>query len=677
MGAATLNGSVTPSSGTRIDYTAELNEQQLAAVTSPGGGALVIAGAGSGKTRTLIYRVAWLLENGIKPWEILLLTFTNKAAREMTGRVSELLGPDADGIWGGTFHSIGNRILRRHAETIGFRPGFSILDREDQSDLLKSVANDAGLPRDKRFPKPDVLAELFSLSSNTGQPLEQIVHDRFGYFDGMADTIASVRTAYERRKVSANAMDFDDLLIRTNHLLRDHPEVGEHYRHQFRHVLVDEYQDTNLVQADLVDLLGSKHGNVMVVGDDAQSIYSWRGANFENILNFPKRYTGAQTYRIETNYRSVPGILEVANAAIRGNLRQFEKNLVAWRKAGGRPVLAELPTNNDQAAYIAQQILELNRQGLEFREMAVLYRAHFHSMEIQLELTRRGIPFEVTSGLRFFEQAHVKDVAAFLKFAVNPSDETAFRRMVRLLPGVGEKTADTLWSVVRAGVESPAPFGEILRRAKPPARAAKIWEQLAATLDEIAPERKPVAPDRAIDSIMEAFYEDYMKAEFANFENRREDLRTLAGYSRQFTSTDAFLAQLALLTNVDGAGSRRDTETDRVVLSSVHQAKGLEWRAVFVIWLSEGMFPGSRSLEKPDALEEERRLFYVAITRGRDHLHLCYPLIRLNSGYGEPFQRRSRFLAEIPAHLMDKPGADETPRESKPPKKSTGRDWWY
>lgn len=679
MGAAIVNRNIAPSSGTRIDYTTELNEQQLAAVTSPGGAALVIAGAGSGKTRTLIYRVAWLLENGIKPWEILLLTFTNKAAREMTGRVTELLGPDADGIWGGTFHSIGNRILRRHAETIGFRPGFSILDREDQSDLLKSVVRDAGLPRDKRFPKPDVLAELFSLSANTGQPLEQIVHDRFGYFDGVAETLASVRAAYERRKVSANAMDFDDLLIRTNHLLRDHAEVGEHYRHQFRHVLVDEYQDTNLVQADLVDLLGSKHGNVMVVGDDAQSIYSWRGANFENILNFPKRYHGAQTYRIETNYRSVPGILEVANAAIRGNLKQFEKNLVAWRKAGGRPVLAELPTNNDQAAYLAQQILELNREGLEFREMAVLYRAHFHSMEIQLELTRRGIPFEVTSGLRFFEQAHVKDVAAFLKFAVNPTDETAFRRMVRLLPGVGEKTADTLWSVVRAGVESPAPFGQILRRAKPPARAEKIWEQLAATLDEIAPERKPIAPDRAIESIMEAFYEDYLKAEFANFENRREDLRTLAGYARQFTSTDEFLAQLALLTNVDGAGSRRDTETDRVVLSSVHQAKGLEWRAVFVIWLSEGMFPGSRSLEKPDALEEERRLFYVAITRGRDHLHLCYPQIRLGGGYGEPFQRRSRFLAEIPAHLLEKPGADESPRTipPKPAKKSGERDWWY
>ena len=678
MGAAALSAGFPPSAGTRIDYVAELNEQQLAAVTSPGGAALVIAGAGSGKTRTLTYRVAWLLENGVKPWNILLLTFTNKASREMTGRVSELLGPDAEGIWGGTFHSIGNRILRRHAETIGFRPGFSILDREDQTDLLKSVANDAGVPRDKRFPKPDVLAELFSLSSNTGEPLEQVVHDRFGYFEGITDAIVSVRSAYERRKCAANAMDFDDLLIRTNQLLREHPEVGEHYREQFRHVLVDEYQDTNLVQADLVDLLGSKHGNVMVVGDDAQSIYSWRGANFENILNFGKRYDSAATYRIETNYRSVPGILEVANAAIRGNVRQFEKNLRAWRQAGGRPVLAELPTNNDQASYVAQQILELNRQGLEFREMAVLYRAHFHSMEIQLELTRRGIPFEVTSGLRFFEQAHIKDVAAFLKFAVNPTDETAFRRMVRLLPGVGEKTADTLWSIVQAGVASAAPFGEVLRMAKPPARAAKIWEQLAATLDEIAPERKPIAPDLAIESVMEAFYEDYMKAEFANFENRREDLRTLGGYARQFSSTDEFLAQLALLTNVDGAGTRQDGETDRVVLSSVHQAKGLEWRAVFVVWLSEGMFPGSRSLENANSVEEERRLFYVAVTRGRDHLHLCYPQIRLNSSYGDPFQRRSRFLAEIPAHLLDKPGADEASSEtSKPAKKSGERDWWY
>lgn len=673
MGAAAL------SPDTRIDYQAELNEQQLAAVVSPGGPALVIAGAGSGKTRTLTYRVAWLLENGVKPWNILLLTFTNKAAREMTGRVAELLGPEADGIWGGTFHSIGNRILRRHAETAGFRPGFTILDREDQSDLLKSTARDAGAPlRDKRFPKADVLAELFSLSSNTGAPLEQIVHDRFGYFEGITDAIITVQAAYERRKQAANAMDFDDLLIRTCGLLREHPETGEHYREQFRHVLVDEYQDTNLVQATLVDLLGSKHGNIMVVGDDAQSIYSWRGANFENILKFPEHHPGAVTYRIETNYRSVPGILDVANAAIRGNSRQFEKNLRAWRASGARPVLAELATNNEQAIYIAQQILELNRQGLDFRDMAVLYRAHFHSMEIQLELTRRGIPFEVTSGLRFFEQAHVKDIAAFLKFAVNPSDETAFRRMVRLLPGVGEKTADNLWEAVKkAAAASHTSFGHVLRAAKPPARAAKIWEQLAATLDEIAPERKPIPPDRAIETVMDAVYEDYMKAEFPNYENRREDLRTLTGYARQFPSMEDFLSQVALLTNVDGAGARGETDTDRVVLSSVHQAKGLEWRAVFVVWLTEGMFPGSRSLEKPDALEEERRLFYVAVTRGRDHLHLTYPQLRLNSGYGEPFQRRSRFIAEIPDHLLEKPEADEAPRKPAVVKKSSQRDWWY
>lgn len=664
--------------GQRIDYAAELNEQQLAAVTSSGGAALVIAGAGSGKTRTLTYRVAWLLEQGVKPWNILLLTFTNKAAREMTNRVRELLGPGADGIWSGTFHSIGNRILRRHAETLGFTSGFSILDREDQSALLKSVAGDVGLPRDKRFPKPDVLAELFSLSANTGTPLGNIVHDRFGYFEGMADTISSVRGTYERRKLSANAMDFDDLLIRTNQLLREHPDVAAHYREQFHHVLVDEYQDTNLVQAELVDFLGSHHGNIMVVGDDAQSIYSWRGANFENILNFPKRYPGARTYRIETNYRSVPGILDVANAAIRGNRRQFEKNLRAWRKPGARPVLADVPTNNDQAAYVVSQILELNRQGLEFREMAVLYRAHFHSMEIQLELTRRGIPFDVTSGLRFFEQAHVKDVAAFLKFAVNPRDETAFRRMVRLLPGIGEKTADSLWATVRAGMDAPGDFGAVLRSARVPARAAKAWEQLAATLDEIAPGREPVAPDRGIETVMEAFYEEYMKAEFANYENRREDLRTLTGYARQFRSMEDFLAQVALLTNVDGAGARQDAETDRVVLSSVHQAKGLEWRAVFVIWLTEGMFPGSRSLEDPEALEEERRLFYVAVTRGRDHLHLIYPQLRLNSGYGEPWQRRSRFLGELPEHLLDRPEGSAPPRRAPVvAKKPEQRDWWY
>jgi DNA helicase-2/ATP-dependent DNA helicase PcrA len=623
-----------------------------------------------------------VLENGVKPWNVLLLTFTNKAAREMLARVTELLGPEADGIWGGTFHSIGNRILRRHAELIGFRAGFTILDREDQAELLKSTARDAGAPlKDKRFPKPEVLAELFSLAVNTGRPLHDVVRDRFGYFAEIAETIAAVQAAYTRRKLAANAMDFDDLLVRVLGLLREHPDVAAHYREQFRHILVDEYQDTNLVQVELVDLLGSQHGNIMVVGDDAQSIYSWRGANFENILNFPRQHPGAQTYRIETNYRSVPPILEVANAAIRANARQFQKNLRAWRKAGGRPVLAELPTNNDQAAYIASQVLELNRKGLNFREMAVLYRAHFHSMEIQLEFTRRGIPFEVTSGLRFFEQAHVKDAAAFLKFAVNPTDETAFRRMVRLLPGVGEKTADSLWETVKAGVAGAASFGEVLRSAKPPARAAKVWEQLAETLDEIAPGRKPVAPDRAIETLMEAVYEDYMKSEFANYENRREDLRTLTGYARQFPSVEDFLAQVALLTNVDGTGSRRDEDRDRVVLSSVHQAKGLEWRAVFVVWLTEGMFPGSRSIENADALEEERRLFYVAITRGRDHLHLTYPQIRLNSGYGEPFQRRSRFLAEIPAHLVEKPGADEAPRRpassANPPKKSGSRDWWY
>ncbi len=660
----------------RLDYGAELNSQQLAAVTSPGGAALVIAGAGSGKTRTLTYRVAWLLEQGVRPWEILLLTFTNKAAREMLARVAELVGAGSEGIWGGTFHSIGNRILRRHADLLGYQPNFTILDREDQCDLLKKAAQAAGAPvRDKQFPKPEVLAELFSLAVNTNRPLAAVVRDRFTYFDELLDPLTRVHRAYEQRKREANSLDFDDLLVRTLELLATQEEVGARYRQQFTHVLVDEYQDTNHIQAELIHVLAGHHGNVMVVGDDAQSIYSWRGADFENILGFPRRYPGAATFRIETNYRSTPEILELANAAIRHNERQFEKNLRAWRDSGIRPLVAALDSNNEQAAYVAGEIERLHRGGLGYDEMAVLYRAHFHSMELQLELTRRGIPFELTSGVRFFEQAHVKDATSFLKFAVNPRDETAFRRLVRLLPGIGEKGADTLWQAVQgAGAGG-------LRAVKATPRMEKSWRQVVDTLLEIAPPGGPIlAPDRALECVLEALYDDYMQAEFANYETRREDLRTLAGFARQFASTADFLAQLALLTNVDGEVSRQQETGPRVSLTSVHQAKGLEWRAVFVIWLTEGMFPGGRAIESGGtALEEERRLFYVAVTRGRDRLFLTWPKYRLNSNYGDPYQRRSRFLAEIPPHLVESAREAPAPVRRSPaaPSKKSGADWWY
>jgi len=634
-----------------LNYEAELNPQQLAAVQSPPGPALVIAGAGSGKTRTLTFRVAWLLEQGVPPSSILLLTFTNKAAREMLERVAGVVSGGADEIWGGTFHSIGNRILRRHAEAIGFRSGFSIMDREDQEDMIEAVVVREGLRTpDRRFPKGSVLAEIFSLSINCGEPVPDILSRRYPYFSMLQEQVERVAVAYEGRKREANSMDFDDLLAKTNELFETNEEVAARYQRQFQHILVDEYQDTNRLQAELVERIAARHGNIMVVGDDAQSIYSWRGANFENILRFPERHPDAAVHKIETNYRSAPEVLELANAAILGNERQFRKELRAVRPSVGiKPALVPLATNNAQAAFVAQRILELHEEGVDLSEVAVLYRAHFQSLEIQLELTRRGIPFAITSGLRFFEQAHIKDVSAFMKFAVNPRDEVAFKRMVKLLPGIGAKSAESLWGRAAGGSMDE------LRRAKVPAKSQKSWEQLVHTLEELKPGDAAAAPASMIESVLFAVYDDYMRSKFANYDARREDLTTLQNYAKQFSSTEEFLAQLALLGAVetsDALRSRRDDE-EKVTLSTIHQAKGLEWKAVFVVWLTEGMFPGSRALERDEDVEEERRLFYVAVTRCKDELFLTYPELRLNAGYGEAFQRPSRFLSELPEHLYE------------------------
>lgn len=638
-----------------IDFAAELNAEQLLAVTASPGASLVIAGAGSGKTRTLTYRVAWLLEQGAPARSILLLTFTNKASREMLDRVRALVPGAGEGVWGGTFHSIGNRILRSHAEEIGFRTGFSIMDREDSEDMIGTVlAREGIVTTDRRFPKPGVLSDIFSYSVNTGLPIQRVVIEKYRYFYPLAEEIEKVQVAYEVRKKAANSMDFDDLLCKTNELMMTVPSVAAKYQEQFQHVLVDEYQDTNRLQSGLVDLLSKRHGNVMVVGDDAQSIYSWRGANFENILDFPKHYPGARVFKIETNYRSVPGVLELANAAISGNEKQFPKNLVAVREAHSlKPALVPLGTNSEQAAFIAQRVLELRDEGVELAEMAILYRAHYHSMEVQMEFTKRGIPFSITSGLRFFEQAHVKDVAAFLKFAINPRDEVAFKRMVRMLPGIGNKTSENLWTSTSSALDGTTGFAK-LADLKVPAKAAKAWTQLVHTLSDLVPGGKLLKPAAMIECVLFAVYDEYMQEKFPNYEARLEDLRTLEGFAGQFESTEEFLSQLTLLGGTETSDAfAGDPETEKITLSTLHQAKGLEWRVVFLVWLTDGMFPSSRSLESPAAIEEERRLFYVGITRCKDELYLTYPELRLGGGYGDNFQRPSRFLSELPELLLE------------------------
>jgi DNA helicase-2/ATP-dependent DNA helicase PcrA len=640
-----------------IDYRAELNDQQYEAVTSGPGPALVLAGAGSGKTRTLTYRVAWLLDNGVEPENILLLTFTNKAAREMLARVQALLPLETRAIWGGTFHSIGNRLLRRHAVEIGFRPGFSIMDREDQEDLIAAVvANSEIDTKQVRFPTAEVLGDLLSFSLNTGRPLAAVIAERHRRFQPLTEQIEWVRKKYEERKRAANTMDFDDLLIKTVGLLKGNPGIAEYYQRHFQFILVDEYQDTNWLQSDFIDLLAAHHQSVMVVGDDAQSIYSWRGANYQNILDFPKRYPQAKIYKIEINYRSVPEVLSVANAAIRGNTKQFVKTLRAERASTDlKPALVPLIDNNQQALFVAQRILELRDENIDLREIAVLYRAHYQSLEVQLALTRAGIPFFITSGLRFFEQAHIKDVAAFMKFVINPTDEVAFKRMVRLLPGIAAKTAERLWEQLYGiSDDDRKNFGAWLAHGKVAPKSQKSWEQLGHTLDEIAPNWQPVAPATMIHSILEAIYDDYLQSKYANYEQRRDDLLTLENFARTFHDPVEFLSQLSLMaTGSSETIAAEEDDSEKVTLSTVHQAKGLEWRAVFIIWMTDGMFPSGRSLESVEAVEEERRLFYVALTRAKDELYLTYPCCWPTGSLEQQIQRPSRFLKEVPSELLE------------------------
>ena len=671
----------------RIDYAAELNGQQLAAVSAAPGPALVLAGAGAGKTRTLTYRVAWLIEHGIPPERILLLTFTNKAAREMMQRVTDLAGTNLTTLWGGTFHSLGLRILRRHPERLGYRPDFGVADRDDAKELLAACVGESGLDDGKKlFPKPEVLLELFSKAVNTGTPLAQVIAEEHASFLTQIENIHKLQQRYTERKRDAGLMDFDDLLVRWLELLRDHEDVREVYQRRFQFVLVDEYQDTNRLQGELLDLLSARHGNLMAVGDDAQSIYSWRGANFANIIEFPERHLGTHVFKIETNYRSSPEILAFANAAISGNTRQFPKALVPARPSGPKPVLVTCGEASEQAAFVAQRALELREEGRPLADMCVLYRSHFHAMELQLELTRRRIPFLITSGLRFFEQAHVKDVAAYIKLVTNPFDELAFKRMVKMMPGVGLKSADKLWQEYRGALEVEAAFFAKPRPAAPVAdvdggeptvskeqmmplvapvlgaiankvskKSVTAWAHWMATIAQI--EKPPVrfSPSDMIRQVLKADYIDYAEATFENAKTRLEDLEQLATYAEQFTDTTEFLAQLALQTNLEAEASTSEEkeDEDRLRLSSIHQAKGLEFGVVFVIMLCDGLFPSAWSLDDLEGLEEERRLFYVAVTRAKDELYLSYPLLRYTHGAGAAMQQASRFLGEIPSELVE------------------------
>ena len=654
-----------------LNYEGLLNDQQVAVVEAGEGPILVIAGAGSGKTRTLTWRVARLLADGVQPESILLLTFTNKAAREMLRRVEEVCRVDTRRLTGGTFHHVAHQVLREHGGELGYARGYSILDREDSRDVMTAAIADCGLAVGaRRFPKADVLIDLVSMAVNTQTPLADVVAERRSQFAPLTDDVLRVARRYAERKHELNAMDFDDLLMNWKILLAEREPVRRAIAGRFRHVLVDEYQDTNRLQGDVVDLIAAEHRNLCVVGDDAQSIYSFRGAHFANILEFERRYPDARRFDLTVNYRSTPQILALANASIAANVRQFEKELSSVRGDGTLPAVVPCRDVGQQAAFVAQRVLELRDEGIPLPEIAVLYRAHHHSMEIQFELARRGIPFVVRSGVRFFEAAHVKDVLAHLRFVRNPGDELALKRCMRLAAGVGTATAEAVWAAFAgrrrrgAGTIDELLAPDVASQVPPKGRAG--YRKLVDLLRALS--RKPTCdlPGESIEKVLDGGYEEFLKAEFLNADSRIEDVRQLAEYARGYEDTETFLAEIALLTELTAETVSEGGEPDeKMVLSSVHQAKGLEWRAVFVVWLADGRFPSAQALKDRDGEEEERRLFYVAATRAKDELYLSYPIMAAPRDRERVVMKASRFLEELPPAepelferwQLDEPGA--------------------
>ena len=643
-----------------VDYESELNDEQRRVVMVDGGPMLVIAGAGSGKTRTLTYRVARLIESGIRPGEILLATFTNKAARSMLTRVKSLVDKDIGDLWGGTFHHIAHRMLRLRCHLLGYENNFSIMDSDDAEQMVKACLSEMGIEsKGDRFPKGSIISDAISLSVNTETPVEEVVRHRYPHFSHCVDDISRVAARYHHRKKSLNMMDFDDLLYNCLKILAEFPDVLAAYSQRFFHVLVDEYQDTSLIQAELVDLLACRHKNLMVVGDDSQSIYSFRGANFENIMHFPDKYPDCRIFKLETNYRSTPEILHLANLSIVNNERQFQKVLVPTKTEGIRPILATTRNVVHQADFAAQRIIELIRSGVSPHEIAVLYRAHYHSMELQMEMVRRGIPFEIRSGIRFFEQAHIKDVTAYLRILVNPLDELAWRRILLLISGVGKVTAKKIWTFL-AAQEAPleAVRTEAFLKAGPAGARAGLKE-MQITMTHLIDEQAVDDPGRIIEAILTRGYRLCLQERYIDAASREDDIIQLAHFSEKFASLDDLLGELALLSSMTEDDGRQPEESEnKVVLTTIHQAKGLEWSAVFILWCADGMIPLARALKDAGGEEEERRLFYVAMTRAKDQLYLCCPVIDYTRGMGNMPLRISRFITELSSPLSQ---ADRRP----------------
>ena len=578
--------------------TAELNSEQAAAAAHADGPLLIIAGAGTGKTRTLVHRVAHLIGRGVRPDRVLLLTFTRRAAHEMLSRAERLVGTASARVHGGTFHATGHRLLRQFGPAAGLARDFSVLDEGDAEDLLRLARAALGIaPRERRFPKKETLRYVYSRHVNTDMPVQRILEEEFPRFAEFADDIVRIYADYTDRKASRNLVDYDDLLLFWLMMLEASPALADQIAGMYDHLLVDEYQDTNLLQARILRAMCRTHQNITVVGDDAQSIYSFRGANFRNILDFPKQFPGAAVVTLEQNYRSTQPVLDVTNTLISRARERFTKNLWTSRTAGERPWLVNARDEQQQTRFVVDRILELNEDGTPLREMAVLFRAGYMSADLEIELTNRKIPFEKWGGLKFLEAAHVKDVLAFLRVLENPRDEVSWYRLLMLMPGIGDTTARSIIASMADRAWDPDALSHFI----PPARALEAHRALGELLRELraAPPDHGVGEDIAV---VRRMYDKILAERYDRAEPRLADLDQLATIASGYPSRAAFLAALALeppqSTRDIATGARpREEDDDALILSTAHSAKGKEWDAVFLIWAVDGWFPSSRGMK--------------------------------------------------------------------------------
>jgi DNA helicase-2/ATP-dependent DNA helicase PcrA len=571
-----------------IPYHKVLNPAQLAAATFGRGPLLVVAGAGSGKTRTLIYRVAKLVEDGIPPEAILLLSFTRKASQEMLKRAALLLDLRCQRVAGGTFHSFANTVLKRYARKIGFAHGYSIIDRADAEALISMIRKELEASKESRdLPRKSTLANIFSRSINKGISIEEVIYEDYPQFENELDRILTLRDMYQARKCEHYFCDYDDLLIYLRRLLLENPEIRHRLSTSYEYILVDEYQDTNLIQADIVFLLASPQKNVMVVGDDAQSIYAFRGANFKNIITFPERFPGTQVIKLEENYRSRQPILDLTNAIIESADEKYSKHLFTQRSGGNRPVLVACSSENTQSRYVTDKILSLVGRGIPLHAIAVLFRAGFHSFDLELELNRNAVPFVKYGGFKFTESAHIKDLLAHLRILCIPKDRLGWDRVLRLLEKIGPKSAQTIYeSIMQTGKGA---HGLLQIPAKK--SYAKALEPLKAMIASVTD--MPLSPVHTGEQVLH-YYLPILERDYDDHPRRLRDLQQMLAIMERYDDLQDFLADMVLeppTNSVEGqlAGSNQDAQ--RLTLSTVHSAKGLEWHSVFVIWALDGRFP--------------------------------------------------------------------------------------